>query len=121
MPKYRAIAKGHLDQESKNLQPTKINEDIVPSQEPNNTKTRDILCPIFDSNELTSKRCSDQTGKNPIKSLQGNQYIFVMYHYDNTKIHALPIKSRHIENIITAWQTTFEILKKMVRRLTFTY
>ena len=111
LPKSLATAKGHLDQESKNLQSTKIDEDIVPSQEPNNIKTHDILCAIFDSTELASKSYSDQTGKFPIKSSQGNQYVFVMYHYDTNTIHAVAIKSRHTENIVTAWQTTFDILK----------
>ena len=35
-----------------------------------------------------------------------------MYHYDTSKIHAVPIKPRNTENIVTAWQTKFNILKK---------
>ena len=76
----------------------------------NNIKTYGILCAIFDSNKLASKSCSNQTGNFPVKSSQGNQYIFVMYHYDTNTIHAVPIKSRKTDNIITAWQTTFDIL-----------
>ena len=90
LSKSRATAKGPLDQESKNLQSKNINEDIVSSQEPNNIQTHDILCAIFDSNELASKNCSDQTGKFPINPSQGNQYIFVIYHYDTNTIHDVP-------------------------------
>ena len=111
MPKSRATAKGPLDHESKNLQSTKINEDTFPSQDPNNINTCNILCAIFDSNELASKSYSDQTGKFPIKLSQGNQYVFVMYHYDTNTIHAVPIKSGHIENTVTVWKTTFDLLK----------
>ena len=96
----------------KKLQFTKVDEDIVPTQNPNNVKAHDILCAIFDSNELASKSLSDQTDKFPIKSTQCNQYIFVMYHYDTNTIDAVPIKSRNMEEIIKVWQTTFEILKK---------
>ena len=80
LSKFLATAKANLDQESKNLQSKKINEDTVPSQELDNKKTHDIVCAIFDSNDLVSKSYSDQTGKFQIKSSQGNQYIFVMYH-----------------------------------------
>ena len=92
MPKYLATAKGHLDQEAKILQSTKVDKDIVPSQEPDNARTHDVLCAIFDSNELASKSYSEQTGKFPIKSTQGNQYIFIIYHYDKNTIHAVTIK-----------------------------
>ena len=115
------MAKGQLDQESKSLHSTKTNKDIVPSQYPDNVKAHENLCAIFGSNELASKSYSDQTGKFPIKSSQCSQYIFIMYHYDTNTIHAVPIKSRNIKNVFTAWQTTFDIPKKMVKHLTFTY
>ena len=102
MPKSLATAKGHLDQESKSLQSAKVDKEIVPSQEPDNVRTHDVLCAIFDSNKLASKSYSDQKGKFPIKSTQGNQCIFVMYHYDKNTIYAVPIKSINTENIVKA-------------------
>ena len=69
------------------------------------------MCHFF-PNKSASKRYSNQTGKFPIKSSQSNQYVFMMYQYDTNTIHDVPIKSRHTENIVTAWQTTFDILKK---------
>jgi len=35
---------------------------------------------------------SDQTGKFPFKSLSGNQYLFVFYHYNSNYIHLEPMK-----------------------------
>ena len=68
------------------------NEDIVPQQEDGNKRTHDIICAIIDSNTLSSKSYSEQTGGFPVKSSSGNQYIFIMYHYDKNKIHAVPLK-----------------------------
>ena len=56
-----------------------------------------------------------------MKSTQGNQYIFIMYHYDTNTIHAVPIKSRNTEKIVKVWQTTFDIPKNMEKCPAFTY
>ena len=45
-------------------------------------------------------------------STQGNQNIFVTHHYDTNTVHAMPIKSRHTDNIVTSWQTKFDIISK---------
>ena len=126
VPKSVVAAKGHLDQESKKLQSTKtkvnpVEHDIAPSQENNNTKTNDIMCSIFETSELNSKSYSDQTGKFPITSFQGNTYIFVMYHYNTNSINMVPIKSRHTQHITQAWLDTFQILKYMVKPLIYIY
>ena len=97
LPKSISTEKGHLDQERRNLQSTKNTtsmneEDMNPKQEINNIRTNDIMCSIFDTEELNSKSYSDQTGKFPITSSRGNKYIFVLYHYDTNTIHAVPIK-----------------------------
>ena len=105
-------AKGHLDQEAKNLQSTKIVvtpevHDVEPTREKNNAKTDDIMCSIFDTTEFCSKSFSDQTGKFSVTSTQGKKYSYVMYHYDTNSIHMVPIKSRHADNIMKAWNATF--------------
>ena len=120
LPKRVATAKGYLDAEFKNLRSTKNilpfdkggpDDDIQPSQEPLNPKTDNLLCAVFDSRELASKSYSDQTGKFPVRSASGNQYIFVLYHFDTNSIHALPIKSRHTDQISAAWQKIFDTLQ----------
>ena len=86
---------------------------LPPLQETNNPKTNNILCSIFDSSDLQSKSYSDQTGKFPVKSISGNQYIFILYHYDTNSIHAVPIKSRHTTHITEAWNKIFHLLQIM--------
>ena len=110
-------AKVHIDQEAKKLQSTKIQvnpekDDIEPAQEEGNIKTNDIMCSIFSTEDFTSKSYSNQTGKFPITSNQGNKHIFVLYHYNTNTIHMVPIKIRHTSHIIQAWIETFDILKK---------
>ena len=58
-----------------------------------------------------SESYSDQTGMFPVRSTTVNKYIFILYHYDINSIHALPIKSRHVDRISQAWQTIFDTLK----------
>ena len=78
-----ATAKGHLDQEFKNLRSTKStpppetqdphDPDISPPQEPANPKTQNMLCTIIDSAECKDESYSDQTGEFPVRSVSGNQ------------------------------------------------
>lgn len=83
LPKRIATAKGHLDQEFKNLRSTKStpppdiqdpdDPDISLPQEPENSNTQNMLCTVIDSAELKDKSYSDQTGKFPVRSASGNQ------------------------------------------------
>ena len=69
-----------------------MNEDIEPRQEEDNAYTGNIMCSILDTAELTPKSYSDQTGKFPVTSSRGNQYIFILYHFDTNTIHDVPLK-----------------------------
>ena len=120
LPKQVAMSKGHLDQEFKNLQSTKNispfdeggpDDDIKPPQEPRNPKTNNLMCAIIDSKELESKSYSDQNGRFLVRLASGNQYIFILYHYDTNSIHDVPIKSRHADVISAAWQKVFDTLQ----------
>ena len=71
LPNLIATAKGNLDQEFKNLQSTNElskDEDMEPTQEKDNVYTHDIICVVFYSKELVSKKYLDQTGNFPVKS-----------------------------------------------------
>ena len=106
-----AIFKGHLVQDHKNLRSTKLpsteenNNDLQAKQELNNMKTNKIMCAMFPVSDIhrLSKSYSDQTGGIIACSATENKYIFVLYHYDTNSIHAVPIKSRHADRIIQAW------------------
>ena len=78
---------------------TSADADIETSQKKDNVKTHVIFCAIFDSRELASKRYLNQIGQFLIKWTEGNQYIFIVYHYNMNKIHAVLIKSRLFTSI----------------------
>ena len=119
-------AKGHLNQERKNLQSTKI---IQPSPLTNKEEI-DMLNDHFPINEnlhsptnecmaiimpFTSKDTgyADLTGRFPFVSSRGNQYLLIVYDYDSNAILAEPIKSRRAKDITTAFQ---KIHKKLSKR-----
>ena len=93
-----ATAKGHLNQERKNLQSTKlpsqdtINDFFPPSDTPN-VKTTEICAALF---PFTAKETAyvDLTGRFPYRSSRGNQYFLVIYDYDSNAILAEVLKNR---------------------------
>ena len=115
LPKSIASTKGHLDQEQKNLQSTKaaIAAEIeeIPKQEINNLKTNHICAALISIDNLPSKSYSDQTGRFPVESSRGNNYIFVLYHYDTNSIHATAIPNRQAATITKAYLDLFDTLK----------
>jgi len=93
-------AKGHLDQEQKNLQSTKVLEDspemkqeqadfFPPSDSPN-VKTHDAIAAIV---PFTTKNTTyqDLTGRFPHKSTRGNEYILIVYDHDSSCILHPPL------------------------------
>ena len=115
LPKCIITAKGHLDQEQKSIRYTKILPSLfqdykVLKQEPNILKFHNTTCTVIEARSL-HKSYSDQPSKFPVKSLSNNQYIFMMYHFDTSIIHAVPIKSRRTEDIDKAWQEIFDSLQ----------
>jgi hypothetical protein len=103
-----ATLKGHMDQERKILQTTKLtsppskqtNLDAFPEQE----KTKSLHCYYMIFNLATeTKTYTDLTGRFPHQSSRGNNYIFVAYNYDGNAILAHPMKNREADTIINAW------------------
>jgi hypothetical protein len=93
-----ATAKGHLDQTRKNIRSTKIIPDDIPEQQDDN-KTNFLFATILD----TGRIYTDQTGRFPITSSQGNQYIMVLYDYDSNAILTEPLKNRKGQEILRAY------------------
>ena len=96
LPKSEATTKGHLDQTRKNLRSTKITEEpeTDPIQEPNNQPTQQLFATI----ESTGKIYTDQTGRFPVTSSQGNKYILLLYDYDTNAILTEPINIERHQN-----------------------
>jgi hypothetical protein len=126
LPSSETTAKGHLNQERKNLQstkpsiiinnkikledsPTEIDADFFPSSDSPNTKSHHCFATI-ESFEKTAKAYSDQTGKFPFTSSRGHKYLIIVYDYDSNAILHHPLKSRTASELTTAWKTIHDKL-----------
>ena len=89
------IALGHLDQERKNVQSTKVSTD--------NSLTFNVLTKIipFSAKEMSY---GDLTGAFPYTSSRGHKYLYVMYDHDTNGILVTPLKNRNSSTIVTAWK-----------------
>ena len=99
--------KGHLRQERKNLQSTKDHEifnDAFPEQE---KKSHECFM-VFERKSGASY--SDLTGRFPITSSRGNQYLMIMYDYDTNSIQVAPTKTKTAAELRT---TTLKLLDKL--------
>lgn len=111
---------GHLDQERKNLQSTKPSTkssletnsashplDIQPDDKDNffpqkiSEKTYSKVNAIIQLPH--SKTYTDQTGRFPYQSSQGNNYVMVSYDYNANTILTHPIKNREASTLVEAW------------------
>jgi hypothetical protein len=97
--------------EQKNIQSTKVitadlpiatSLDLSPSQEPRNLRTNAVFTTIVQAANL-QKSYSDQTGKFPVQSSRGYNYIMVLYDYDSNAILTKPIKTRQAGELTKAW------------------
>ena len=107
-----ATALGHLKQERKNLQSTKLTEqeeDFTPMQQ--STKTHETMCTIIPFQQK-SKAYADLTGRFPFTSSRGNQYFAILYDYDSNLILAEVIPDRNAETITKAYMKMYNKLKK---------
>ena len=68
------------------------------------------MCSIIDTNDITSKSYSDQTRNFPVKLSRGDQYIFILYHFDTNTIHDVPLKNKHSYSITQAWLECYALL-----------
>jgi len=79
-----------------------VSLDVSPSQEPNNARTHVVFATMLPATELR-KSYSDQTGKFPVQSSRGYQYVMVLYDYDSNSILSKPLKTRQASEITNAW------------------
>ena len=83
---------GHMDQARKNSRSTKP---IMPTedtaQDPDNVPTHNVFATIAE----TGKIYTDQTGRFPVRSSTGNQYIMILYDYDSNAIMSEALKTRN--------------------------
>ena len=123
LTKSIASAKGHLNQERKNLQttqpvpkpsspsPEEIHADHFPEPSSPPVKTYQVLSTIIPF-EANGKAFHDLTGRFPHKSSRGNEYLLVHYDYDSNGILAEPLKNRQSAEIKRGWQVLYDQLAK---------
>ena len=78
--------------------------DAFPTPDNPNVKTNGILCMLLQTKKETGKAYIDLTGRFPIRSDRGNEYILVGYHYEANAILATPLKSSLAGDITDAWE-----------------
>ena len=119
LPKSIATAKGHLRGQQQNMRSTKTiaplltmrdSLDFSPSQEVGNLKTNEFFASVID-NKPFRRSYSDQTGRFPIPSSCGNNYVFIMYIYDANAIMSVALPDRRGSSIRNAWLTIYQKLQ----------
>lgn len=126
-PQSVATHKGHLDQSRANQRSTNKHkrpprqkqpslltpqeeEDSFPLPIQQGTQTHNIYPSVL---EIPSGKIhTDQTGKFPVQSKSGNNYLLVLYAYDANYIHAEPLKNRLAGSILEAYQRAHATLVK---------
>jgi hypothetical protein len=115
LPLSIATVKGHLDQERKHLQSTKlkngnIHDDFFPVPSQPNVKSYDACATIipFTSRDTTYHNL---TGRFPHTSSCGSQYILVVYDYDSNAILHSALKNKTAAEITKGWTNIYEHLQ----------
>ena len=98
LPKSEATTMGHLDQQRKNIQSTKLPKDdhdhmTTPSPLEKGLSTHAMYAATICYNEPTGKLYTDLTGRFPVQSSRGHKYILVAYNFDSNSIHVKPLKN----------------------------
>jgi hypothetical protein len=103
LSKSTATTKGHLNQQRQNARATQIKTTNAGSQESDidhGIKTQFAYSATIDAGQIYT----DQTGRFPVVSSNGNKYIMILYDYDINAILAQPIKDRTAPELLKAFQ-----------------
>jgi hypothetical protein len=97
--------------QQKNAQSTKITTDqpiatsldVSLSQEPRNKRTHVVFTSILAATDLR-KSYSNQTGKFPVQSSRGYNYIMILYNHDGSiVILSKPLKTCQASELTKTW------------------
>ena len=103
LPPSEATVKGHQHRIQQNLRSTKPREPTIPI-----SKNITVIPQI---DEISNKIYTDQTGRFPHKSSQGNQYIMVVYVYEANAILAEPLKNRSGATLLATYEKIYNQLQ----------
>ena len=102
-----ATAKGHLNQQPQRRRKP-LTEETPPSPIP--TRTHTIYAATLDPKLPTGNSFSDLTGRFPIQSNRGANYIFVLYDYDSNAILVRPLRNRSAQEILRVFTSVHAYL-----------
>ena len=93
-------SRGKMRSNRANVRSTKL----LPNQECHEMTTQEVQHHGFfiKTVELSGNIYSDQTGRLPLTSSNGNRYVMVVYNHDYNAILAEPLKSRSAEHLLAA-------------------
>ena len=77
--------------------------DSFPSSPTRNKKSHQVAYVVIDKTDLNTAY-QDLTGRFPVRSSRGNEYILVGYHLDANCILGHPVKDRTATVLTEAWQ-----------------
>ena len=97
-----------MKQTKQGIRSTKVvDEDAMLAFKPSpGVKHKDVYLRTFDATK--KQMYSNQTGKFPITSAQGNKYIMVAVELDGNYIDAEPIQSRNAKALTEAYEKIFQ-------------
>ena len=121
LPPSIATTKGHMRKSRQHVRSTTAQPTIahaVPEMttqdfltEPS-VRTNLVTCKTIDPADPKGLVATDQTGRFPIRSSRGNQYIMVAYVRDANAIIAIPIKNRNENSLVNAYKTLHDNLNE---------
>ena len=113
-----ATEKGHMKRPRQGIRlaqaPLKMqnhdDQDTIPIQEINTANH--IFCCAALANTITGTLYTDPTGRFPVQSLEGHQYMFVAYDYLINAILVEPMCDQEDKTVLAMFEKTFQYLKK---------
>ena len=75
-------------------------------------RTHALYAATISYNQPTGKLYTNLTGRFPAQSSRGHKYILVAYNFDSNSIHVRPLKSRHDNDTIKAYEDIYNMLKQ---------
>ena len=110
-PPADATLKGHLVQGRRGVRSTKPKSPAAPDTfivEPEPPLPQEKTSELHVSVHHISRLYTDDTGRFPVRSRSGNQYIMVAYHCDSNAILACPFKTRKDCHRLAAYNSVME-------------
>ena len=127
LPPSKATAKGHMVRVRKGLNSTRSNkkniqdardevDDMDPQEQEYSAFDNEMFCFVVTRNEQNKTIYSDLTGRFPVESYSGMNYLLVVYVYHLNAPMIRAIKSRKDEDMVNAFRSIYQELKTLGHR-----